>query len=184
MKIPPESTGQHTGPQRLQSLVRSPPLTHKTAPREGTTPCGHSAEAPEQSVRAILHGRGQRPLMLPRPPQRPLHTPKNPDRDFDLVIHSVLPEIIRSSKAPTRGLQVLVFSDRHAKTGQSWSRKTLVSSTSLHVPGQMAGRELRAQRCRPSPPHSLVTIKCYHRAIILGRQPKIQFLIVAFSLYF
>ena len=114
----------------------------------------------------------------------PSPLPKNPDRDFDLFIHSVLPEIIRSSKAPTRGLQALVFSDKHAKTGQSWSRKTLVSSTSLHVPGQTAGHELRAQRCRPSPPHSLVTIKCYHHAIILGRQPRIQFLIVAFSLYF
>lgn len=150
MKIPPESTGQHTGPQRLQSLVRSPPPTHKTAPRGGTTPCGHSAEAPEQLARATLHGRGQRLLMLPRPPQRPLHDPKT-QTDFDLFTHSMLPEIIRSSKAPARGLQVRVHSDKHAKTGQSWSRKTLVSSTSLHVPGQTAGHKLRAQRCRPSP---------------------------------
>lgn len=85
-----------------------------------------------------------------------LSTPQNPDSDFDLFIRSVLPEVVHSSKAPTRGLQVRVYSDKHAKASQSWSRKTLVSSTSPHIPGQTSGQELGAQRCR-SPPHTL----CY-----------------------
>ena len=133
-----------------QRIARKLSFSQMKTPPESTGQC----TAP-QSLLFLVHS-------PPRPaaPHAPTSTaapslhPKHPDRDFDLFIHSVLPEVVHSSKATTRGLQVQVYSDKHAKAGQRWSRKTLVSSTSLHIPGHMAGHERRAQRWR-SPPHTL-----------------------------